>query len=59
MNRPVNDDIDDVLSRLDELYLLRKTRYCGYVIMLNKNSTYTLCFCTVHYEHETHVAPLH
>ncbi|KAL5271637.1 hypothetical protein ACHWQZ_G002046 [Mnemiopsis leidyi] len=27
MNRPVNEDIDDVLSRLDELYLLRKTRY--------------------------------
>ena len=27
MNRPVNEDIDDVLSRLDELYLLRKNRY--------------------------------
>jgi len=26
MNRPVDEDIDDVLSRLDELYLLRRTR---------------------------------
>ena len=27
MNRPVNEDIDDVLTRLDELYLLRKNRF--------------------------------
>ncbi|XP_063688685.1 girdin-like isoform X6 [Bolinopsis microptera] len=27
MNRPVNEDIDDVLTRLDELFLLRKNRY--------------------------------
>ena len=29
MNRPVNEDIDDVLSRLDELYLL-----VGYILQL-------------------------